>query len=111
MSNPFKANWSTEGHTLCLGHWQITYNGKDIFLPEPHASREMKTRGNFSWMFPDDDEFVEGLELPEWVETNIDWLLEVFEQYEIPTDPQHIEWFYLAVNQQDWTCNSCGGCI
>lgn len=111
MTNPFSAKWSSEGHTLCLGHWQITYLGNNLTLPDKQASSEMKTRGNFSWMFPDDDEFIEGLTLEEWVEENIDWLVEVFELHGIPTEPEYIEYFYNAVNAQDWSCNSCGGCI
>lgn len=111
MTNPFSARWSSQGHTLCLGHWHITYLGKVLVLPEKQASSAMNTRGNFSWMFPDDDEFIEGLALEDWVNENIDWLLVVFEQHNIPCEPQYIEWFYQAVNQQDWSCNSCGGCI
>ncbi len=111
MSNPFEAKWSTQGHSLCLGHWQIKYNGLELILPEKQANNEMNTRGNFSWMFADDDDFIEGLCLEDWVEENIDWLLDVFERHNIPQQPQYIEWFYQAVNEQDWTCNSCGGCL
>lgn len=111
MANPFTAKWSAQGHTLCLGHWHITYQGITIVLPEPHAINDMNTRGNFSWMFPDEDEFIEGLAFPEWLEVNVDWLLELFQKYNIPTDPHHFECFYQAVNQQDWRCSSCGGCI
>jgi hypothetical protein len=111
MTNPFDAKWSTDGHTLCLGHWQITYLNQVLSLPEQQASSEMKTRGNFSWMFPDDDEFIEGLAFEDWIEENIDWLIDVFELYNIPPEPQYFEWFYQAVNSSDWTCNSCGGCI
>lgn len=110
-SNPFVAKWTAVGHTLCLGQWEITYKGEMLDLPSPRANKEMNTHGNFSWMFPDDDEFVEGLPFELWVEENIEWLIDVFIAHEIPTDPQYVEWFYLAVNEQDWTCNSCGGCI
>lgn len=111
MTNPFSAKWSSQGHTLCLGHWVITYQGLPLSLPEDKASSEMKTRGNFSWMFPDDDEFIEGLALEDWVEENIDWLLEVFQLHHIPCELEYIQWFYQAVNGGDWSCNSCGGCI
>ena len=111
MENPFVAKWSAQGHMLCLGHWTVTYLGKEIVLPEPQVNSCMNTRGNFSWMFPDDDEFIEGQALEEWVEQNVGWIYEVFEQHKIPIEPETIELFYLAINQQDWTCSSCGGCI
>lgn len=111
MDNPFQANWSSQGHTLCLGHWQITYLGLPVTLPQKYAEKDMNTRDNFSFMFPDEDEFIEGIAFPEWLEANVDWLLAVFEKHNIPSDPEHFELFYMAVNQNDWRCSSCGGCI
>jgi hypothetical protein len=111
MDNPFTANWSAQGHTLCIGHWDITYQGLPLCLPDKQASNDMNTYGNFSWMFPDDDIYIEGLPFEEWLDENVDWLLDVFERHQIPTEPENFEYFYNAVNQQDWRCSSCGGCI
>ena len=111
MENPFTAKWSAQGHTLCLGQWHISYNGLPVALPKQQAENDMGTLGNFSYLFPDDDEFIEGKPLEEWVDDNIDWLMPVFEQHGIPLTPETIEWFYQAVNLQDWRCSSCGGCI
>lgn len=109
--NPFTATWSAQGHTLCLGQWHITYQDLKVTLPLEIAENDMQTRGNFSYLFPDEEEFIEGLTLEEWSEKNIDWLIDVFTQHNIPTDVQHVSWFYQAVNEQDWRCSSCGGCI
>ena len=109
--NPFTARWSSEGHTLCLGHWDIHYKGVPLVLPKDKQNEDMDTYGNFSWLYPDDDEFVEGTPLEDWIEQNADWLLDVFKQHNIPTTPENITWFYLAVNTSDWRCSSCGGCL
>lgn len=109
--NPFKANWSAQGHSLCLGHWTILFEDKPIELPQMQSENHMNTFGNFSWLDPDDDAFIEGLAFEDWIEKNADWLNDVFEQYAISFDEQHIQWFYQAVNKQDWRCSSCGGCI
>ncbi|WP_448210985.1 hypothetical protein [Colwellia sp. MEBiC06753] len=109
--NPFTAKWSAQGHTLCLGHWQITYQGLPIVLPQKYADNDMGTYGNFSYCFPDDDDFIEGEPFELWITSNAEWLLDVFEQHQIPTEPQYFEWFYQAVNAKDWRCSSCGGCM
>ncbi len=110
-SNPFSANWSAKGHTLCLGHWEIEFNGIPISLPSTQAENHMDTHGIFSWLFPDDEELTEGLEIDNWIEQQAHWLLPLFEVHDIPIDEQHIEWFYEAVNASDWRCGSCGGCL
>lgn len=110
IENPFIAKWSAQGHTLCLGHWQITYLGLPVIIPKPYVENDMGTYGNFSYFYPDEDEYIEGLAFPAWLEKNIEWLLDVFEQYNIPTDAEYFEYFYQAVNSQDWRCSSCGGC-
>ena len=110
MTNPFTAKWSAQGHTLCLGHWQITFQGLPVILPSARAENDMGTRANFSYFYPDDDDFIEGQALAGWVDSNIDWLADVFEQHKIPLNEQHITWFYQEVNAADWRCSSCGGC-
>ncbi len=109
--NPFVATWSAKGHTLCLGHWQITFHGLNLVLPEAKAQNHMDTQKIFSWLFPDDEDYTEGLALPDWIEQHGDWLMDVFDNHNIPFDQQHIQWFYAAVNENDWRCASCGGCL
>ena len=109
--NPFTAKWSAKGHTLCLGHWAITYKGLPLILPNSQRENHMDTYGIFSWLFPDDEDYAEGLMLEDWIEHNADWLLTTFERHDVPFDEVHIGWFYDAVNQEDWRCGSCGGCI
>ena len=111
QENPFKASWSAKGHTLCLGHWEVFYNGMEVMLPPKVKENHMDTFGIFSFLFPDDEDYAEGLGEADWIDKNVEWLLEVFQQHQIPFDAQHLTWFYHAVNQQDWRCGSCGGCI
>jgi hypothetical protein len=108
--NPFAAKWSAQGHTMCLGHWQITYQGLPLTIPKPQFENDMGTYGNFSYFYPDEDEYIEGKRFEDWLEDNIDWLLTLFELHNIPSDAAFFEWFYQAVNKEDWRCSSCGGC-
>lgn len=110
-SNPFHASWSAKGHTLCLGHWIIRYNNSLLVLPPTKAENHMDTFGIFSWLFPDDEDYAEGLELADWLDENAQWLITLFEQHDIPVDEQNVQWFYEAVNKSDWRCGSCGGCM
>lgn len=109
--NPFVANWSAKGHTLCLGHWTITYQGLPLTLQSKQADNYMGTFGIFSWLNPDDEDYAEGLPEHLWIDKNADWLLEVFELHHIAFDEENIHWFYQAVSAEDWRCGSCGGCI
>lgn len=109
--NPFKADWSAHGHTMCLGHWQISFQGKILMLPESVRTKDMGTFGNFSYLFDDDPAWEEGLKEDEWILDNIDWLSQWFIENDIPVEESLLRWFYQAVNQMDWRCSSCGGCI
>ena len=109
--NPFLANWSEQGHTICLRHWEVSYRGKPIELPATKRDDEMGTFGIYSYLYPDDPDFAEGLEEDEWVLENMEWIAPMFEENGIPLDEQHLGWFYQAINMDDWRCGSCGGCI
>ncbi|TVO76624.1 hypothetical protein [Sedimenticola selenatireducens] len=110
MSNPFTAAWSEQGHLICLGRWEISYQGRPLEIPQPKAEEDMGTYGIYSFLYPDDPEFAEGLNEDDWVLENIDWLSDLFIENDIPIDEQHARWFYQAVNGSDWRCGSCGGC-
>ncbi len=109
--NPFQASWSEQGHTICLGHWEVSYLGTPLHLPATKNDDEMGTFGIYSYLYPDDPEFAEGLEEEEWIVENMEWVAPLFEENEIPLDEQHLSWFYQAINSGDWRCGSCGGCI
>lgn len=96
---------------MCLGHWQVWFQGKELVLPEAHREGDMGTFGNFSYLFPDDPAWEEGLQEDDWIVANIDWLSDWFTEQDIPLDESYFRWFYEAFNQVDWRCSSCGGCI
>lgn len=110
-ASPFLARWTAKGHTLCLGRWEITYQGMPIELPEERKNDDMGTWGIYSFIYDDDPDFAEGLEEDAWIVENAEWLAECFLLNDIPIDEQHMRWFYQAVNQDDWRCGSCGGCL
>lgn len=110
-NNPFDAKWSAKGHTLCLGHWIIKYKGSLLLLPPSVSENHMDTFGIFSWLFPDDEDYAEGIELEEWIAEKADWIIPLFEQHDIPFESDTVAWFYEAINMSDWRCGSCGGCL
>ncbi len=71
----------------------------------------MGTYAIYSFIFPDDDMYAEGLPEDEWIVANRDWLTSLFSSHDIPADDTHLHLFYQAVNKKDWRCGSCGGCI
>ncbi len=110
-ANPFEATWSERGHTLCLGHWELRYRGRPLALPGERCEEPMGTHGNFSFLYPDEPGFAEGLHEEAWILANIDWLTGLFVANGVPVDEAHFRWVYRAFNDQDWRCGSCGGCL
>ena len=111
MTNPFSAKWTAKGNNLCLGHWEIRYRDQLLALEAARRDNDMGTHGIFSYIYPDDEEFAEGLPESDWIIENVPWLADVFARHDIPFDEAHLRWFYQAVNAHDWRCGSCGGCI
>lgn len=111
MPNPFSARWTAKGNNLCLGQWEIRYLGRQLELGAARREKDMGTFGIFSYIFPDDEDFAEGLPEDDWILENAAWLADLFAEYDIPIDEQHMRWFYQAINRHDWRCGSCGGCI
>ncbi len=111
VMNPFSANWTAQGNNLCLGHWEIYYLGQLLQLDEARRVEDMGSYGIYSFIFPDDEDYAEGLREDEWVQANKDWLAGLFAQHGIPPDEAHLRWFYQAVNPHDWRCGDCGGCL
>jgi hypothetical protein len=110
MPNPFTARWSVQGSSLCLGHWEIFYLGQQLEIDPKRKENDMGTYAIYSFIFPDDDTYAEGLPEDEWVNKNQEWLTGLFTTYNIPRDETHFRLFYKAINSQDWRCGSCGGC-
>ncbi len=111
MPNPFTARWTLTGNNICLGEWDIRYQNRPVRLPPGRRDKDLGTYGIFSYIFPDDEEFAEGLREDDWILENIGWLTDLLADHDIPIDEAHMRWFYQAVNPQDWRCGSCGGCI
>ena len=47
----------------------------------------------------------------DWIIANADWLAEVFVNHNIVVTEENMRWFYQAIDEQDWRCGSCGGCM
>ena len=102
--NPFNANWSSKGNTLCLGHWDITYLGLPVTLPIERRDKDMGTNNIYNFMDPEDELYREGLMEDDWIVENIDWLSDVFIEHNIPLEEETMRAFYQAVNKEDWRC-------
>jgi hypothetical protein len=111
VPNPFTAKWTATGSNICLGHWEISYLGQALELDSERREHDMGTYAIYSFIFPDDEMYAEGLPEEEWIIANLDWLTSLFIKHDIPADAKHFRLFYQAVNKQDWRCGSCGGCI
>ena len=111
MSNPFSARWTATGNNLCLGQWEIRYLGRLLELGAERREKDMGTYGIFSYIYPDEEDFAEGLAEDDWILENADWLADFFAENDIPIDEANMRWFYRAVNPHDWRCGSCGGCL
>lgn len=111
MPNPFSARWTITGNNICLGHWEIEYLGRPLSLDAGRREKDMGTYGIYSFIFPDDEEFAEGLREDDWILENIGWLSDLFAAHDIPIDEAHMRWFFQAINAADWRCGSCGGCL
>jgi hypothetical protein len=100
-----------QGSSRCIGHWEISYLVQPLEIDSEHKEKDMGTYAIYSFIFPDDDIFAEGLPEDAWIIENEDWLSGLFTANNIPPDEAHFRWFYQAVNKSDWRCGSCGGCI
>lgn len=110
-TNPFFARWTARGNNLCLGHWEISYQGRPLPLKPARGQNDMGTYGIYSYIYPDDDTFAEGLAEDAWIVENAGWLTELFSGHDISPCEEQLRAFYRAVNRQDWRCGSCGGCL
>ncbi len=111
MQNPFTARWTARGNNICLGHWEIAYLDRPLSLDAGHREHDMGTYAIYSFIFPDDEMYAEGLREDDWIAANLDWLALLFVTHGIPADEAHFRAFYQAVNKEDWRCGSCGGCL
>lgn len=110
-THPFTARWTRSGNLLCHGHWEISWQGAEIALPEPCQEKDMGTWAIYSIIDPDDATFAQGLPEDEWIIDNVDWLTDLFYANGIPLETANYRYFYHAVNKQDWRCTSCAGCM
>ncbi|MFW0880179.1 hypothetical protein [Cronobacter dublinensis] len=109
--NPFTAAWSRNGNLLCHGHWIITFEGRPVTLPEHWQEKAMNTWGIYSIIDPEDETFADGLHEDEWIVEHVEWLTDWFFDNGIPLEERYYRAFWRAVNQTDWRCTSCAGCM
>ncbi len=111
MKNPFTARWTATGTNLCLGEWDIRYQGRPLELDAERRDADMGTFGIYSFLYPDDEDYAEGLDEDAWIAEHGPWLRALLTTQDIPADEAHLRAFYRAVSAADWRCGSCGGCI
>lgn len=106
------AKWTGAYPNLCSGTWKLYKDGEDIsdMIPEELRNSKMNTFGNYNrWHFEDWDEvwdsYDDGLDGPDWIKENDEWLSKITSDYQ-----EKMEIFY-AIQAEDWRHGSCGGCI
>lgn len=119
-NNIYEAKWTGGYPNLCSGSWHLYENGKEIDLhevgcpfvagPDDYCDSYAGTYNYYSsWHFEDwlevFEQYEDGLEAPDWVEDNEDWLTNISENED--------DWYliYDAFNAEDWRPNSCMGCV
>ena len=77
----------------------------------------MNTYGQYSrWYFDEeyceyDEYYYDGLEKDEWIVENYEWVVPMFNEFDIPVTPSLLSNLYHQINEEDWRSGSCGGCI
>lgn len=102
---------------LCSGEWIIKYKGQKLNIPEDIKHDHMNTYGQYSrWYFDEeyceyDEYYYDGLEKNEWIVENYEWVVPMFNEFDIPVTPSLLSNLYHQINEEDWRSGSCGGCI
>lgn len=121
----FKAEWTGEYPSLCVGEWKLYYRHEEYLdddtidiwyddisnlIPEDLKHEPMDTLGVYSsWYFDSDyieqfEDYTDGLDFEEWCKENESWI-------HLICDPKDYKSLYEAFNEHDWRYESCGGCI
>lgn len=121
----FKAKWTGEYPSLCVGEWKLYRKYEDILedgtkdigyddisnlIPEELKHEPMYTYGQYnSWYFDENyceqfEDYTNGLDFEDWCIENEDWIHLICESKDYRD-------LYEAFNEEDWRYESCGGCI
>lgn len=107
-----KAKWSGSYPALCHGEWSLSLNGEDVsgFIPEELKTSPMGTVGVYEkWHFENwsaiFESYEDGLDCDEWINENQYWL------DRITTDAKTQKEIFYAIEEEDFRCGSCGGCV
>lgn len=105
-----EVEWTGGGYSLCSGEWIIRIDGELVELPEDVRTFPMYTKGEHRrWYFDSNfDEnweyYVDGMEFPEWIAQN-KWASDLLSE----EGDQRL--LYELIQEQDFRCGECGGCI
>lgn len=112
-----EVKWTGSYPSLCCGKWIIKYNGEELKVPEEVVNEEMNTYGEYnSWYFDDnmceqDNYYIDGLDCGEWTDSNMDWIVKMFEEKDIDVTAGLLDKLFEKIQEEDFRSGSCGGCI
>ena len=109
--------WTGCYPSLCFGEWIIKYNNQELNIPENIKEDNMNTHGSYAhWTF--DEEYIEewtyyedGLDEEEWLQYNMEWIVPMFQEFNIEITNDLLSELFEKIQEQDWRHGSCGGCI
>lgn len=107
----WEAHWSGGWPALCVGEWALYEDGKEVDVEIPFQGESACTFGSHcQWYFNSDwleefEEYEDGEEEEDWIESNKQYLREVTE------DETQWPLIYKAFQAEDFREGECGGCI
>lgn len=112
-NNGWATRWSGSQWALCCGEWTLYHNGEEVSVEIPFGTSPANTYGQYwRWWFGGEsgweeqwEAYEDGLDLPDWIYENIEYLKQVTD------DEDEYEYIYRAFQKNDWRYSSCGGCI
>lgn len=112
-----KVEWTGSYPNLCGGEWIITYDNIELNVPDNIKHEPMNTHGlYYEWTFDEEWDIVwttyeEGLDKFQWIETNEQWVRQMFEEKDIKVTDELLSELYDMISIEDWRYGSCGGCL
>ena len=115
--NKLEVIWTGCYPCLCHGEWIISYDGKELSVPEDMKDASMFTFGEYGeWHFDEDymeewDYYEDGDTKEVWIRRNLEWITSMFQEHEIEITDELLSELFDKIQKQDWRHGSCGGCI
>lgn len=103
-----EVTWTGSYPNLCGGEWIIRYGGVYLNVPERYKDVSMYTaRAYETWYFNEDyiedwEDNYDGLEEEEWIESNREWVTEMFEEKGFEVTESLLSLFFREVNASDF---------